>query len=90
MASARIQRWALTLGTYNYDICYKPGKEQVGADLLSRLPLPEAPKEVPIPADTILLMEYLQDSPTTAAQITLWTDRDPLLSRVRKMLLHGW
>ena len=35
-------------------------------------------------------MEYLQDSPTTAAQITLWTDCDPLLSRVRKILLHGW
>ena len=66
------------------------GKDQVSADLLSRLPLPEAPKEVPVPADTILLMEYLQDSPTTAAQIKSWTDRDPLLSRVCKILLHGW
>ena len=90
LASARIQRWALTLGAYNYEICYKPGKDQASADLLSRLPLPEAPKEVPVPADTILLMEYLQDSPITAAQIKSWTDRDPLLSRVRKMLLHGW
>ena len=70
--------------------CYKPGKDQVSADILSRLPLPEAPKEVPVPADTILLMEYLQDSPSTAAQIKSWTDRDPLLSRVRKTLLHGW
>ena len=35
-------------------------------------------------------MEYLQDSPTTAAQIKPWTDHDPLLSRVHKMLLHGW
>ena len=35
-------------------------------------------------------MEYLQDSPTTAAQIKSWTDHDPLLSRVRNMLLHGW
>ena len=63
----------------HYDICYKPGKDQVSADLLSRLPLPEAPKEVLVPADMILLMEYLQDSPTTAAQIKSWTDRDPLL-----------
>ena len=35
-------------------------------------------------------MEYLQDLPTTAAQIKSWTDCDPLLSRVCKMLLHGW
>lgn len=90
MASARIQRWALTLGAYDYSISYKPGKKQASADLLSRLPLPEFPKEVPVPADTILLMEYLQASPTTAAQIKSWTDRDPLLSRVRTMLLHGW
>ena len=69
LASARIQRWALTLGAYDYDICYKPGKDQASADLLSRLPIPEAPREIPVPADTVLLMEYLQDSPTTAAPI---------------------
>ena len=27
LASARIQRWALTLGAYNYKIQYKPGIE---------------------------------------------------------------
>ena len=35
-------------------------------------------------------MEYLQDSPTTAAQIKTWTDHDPILSRVRRLVLHGW
>ena len=90
LASTRIQQWALTLGAYNYDISYKPSKDQVSADLLSRLPLPEAPEKVPVPADTILLMEYLQASPTIATQIKTWTDRDLLLSRVRKMLLQGW
>jgi len=43
MALARIQRWALTLSAYNYSINYKPGKDQAGADLLSRLLLPEFP-----------------------------------------------
>ena len=90
LASARIQRWALALGTYDYNISYKPGKDQTNADLLSRLPLPEAPREVPVPADTILLMDYLQASPTTASQIKTWTDRDPVLSKLRKMLLQGW
>ena len=55
LASARIQRWALTLAAYDYNVSYKPGKDQASADLLSRLPLPEAPKEpdiVPISPKT--------------------------------------
>ena len=35
-------------------------------------------------------MECLQASPTTFAHIKSWTSRDPLLSKVRKMLLQGW
>ena len=41
MASARLQRWALTLSSYTYNIKYKSGKNQGNADALSRLPLPE-------------------------------------------------
>ena len=35
MASARLQRWALTLGTYSYVIKYKSGKQQGNTDALS-------------------------------------------------------
>ena len=38
-ANARIQRWALFLSQYNYDLIHKPGKENVIADALSRLPV---------------------------------------------------
>ena len=50
MASARIQRWALTLGAYTYQIRYKSSRDNSNADSLSRLPLPYAPTEVPRPA----------------------------------------
>ena len=43
MASARLQRWALTLSGYDYKIVYKSGKELCNADGLSRLPLPDSP-----------------------------------------------
>ena len=39
MASARIQRWALTLSNYQYTLEYKPGPSIGHADALSRLPL---------------------------------------------------
>ena len=90
LASARLQRWALTLGAYDYSICYKPGSSHSNADMLSRLPLPESPPDVPLPGETILLLEQLQSSPITAAQIKKWTSQDPVLSRVRNNVLHGW
>ena len=51
MSPARIQRWALTLGAYNYSIMYKAGKLNANADLLGHLPLPETPLEIPVPRD---------------------------------------
>ena len=82
MASAHLQHWALTLSAYDYSIAYKPGAQNGNADLFSRLPLPEAPKEVPMPGETVLLLETLQSSPITATQIKAWTARDSVLSRV--------
>lgn len=91
LASARIQRWALILGAYDYSIAYKPGPEHANADVLSRLPLPESPGEVPIPSETVLSMEMLLSTlPVTAKQVRRWTDRDPVLSRVRQQVLKGW
>ena len=88
--SARVQRWALTLSGYQYSIVYRPGSEQGNADGLSRLPLPTTPQDVPQPAETILLMERLEASLVTAAKIRIWTDKDPVLAKVRKYVLQGW
>ena len=92
MASSRIQRWALTLSAYNYRIVFKSGDSQANADAFSRLPLSESTADVPVPGDTIFMLETLRtgDSPVTAAEIKSWTDKDPILSRVRNMALTGW
>ena len=37
-ASARVQRWALTLSAYDYKLIYKPGTAHSNCDGLSRLP----------------------------------------------------
>jgi hypothetical protein len=89
LASARIQRWALTLGGYDYTIEYKPGESHSNADFLSRLPLPETSQNIPVPHETVFLMETLNSSPVTASQIKQWTSQDPLLSKVRDLIQHG-
>ena len=90
LASARIQRWALTLGAYDYQIMYKSGSEHGNADMLSRLPLPVSPTEVPVPGETIMLMDMLNSLPVTSHQIKIWTDHDPVSSKVRDSALKGW
>ena len=77
-ASSRIQRWALTLGAYNYSINYQPGTVMSHADALSRLPLRDSPTNVPTPGDLTLLINHLSTNCVTAATIKMWTDKDPL------------
>ena len=90
MASARLQRWALTLSSYHYSIKYRKGSHMCNADALSRLPLPDCPTNVPIPPETIALLEQLASVPLTAAQIRKMTDRDPVLAKVKQYTLKGW
>ena len=56
LASARIQRWALTLATYHV---YKKGSEISNADGSTRIPLPAASQNTPVPSKHVLLLEYL-------------------------------
>ena len=90
MESARIQWWALTLSAYQYTIQHKKGHDHAYGDVLSRLPLLDAPTQVPTPGDTVLLLEMLNSSPVTVQNIKQWTDRDPLLSRVQECVCNGW
>jgi len=88
MASARLQRWALTLSAYHYPI--KSGNWQGNADALSRFPLPESPPTVPIPPETVTIMEHLSQIPLTAAKPRQQTDCDPTLLKVKCYTKYGW
>ena len=90
MASGRVQRWALTLGAYQYTITFLKGSENSTADAVSRLPLPEMRTEPPKPAEVINLMEYLDTSPVTSSQICMWTEKDTVLVKVKQWTLSGW
>jgi hypothetical protein len=80
MAAARIQRWALLLAAYKYEAIYKEGKINGNADGLSRLPVSECEiEDIPIPGETILLIDHLDITPVQAEQIGKWIQQDPTL-----------
>ena len=89
LASARIQRWALTLSAYRYSIRYKAGKTLCNADALSRLPRPVTTMYDKSPGDLVQLVHHLEATTVSANEIKVWTDRDPILSQVKKFLLQG-
>ena len=82
-ASARIKRWSF-LSSYGYT------EAHANADALSRLPLPITLTKVEVEPELVLLMDQLQESPVSAADIKTWTRRDPKLSRVFKYVQRGW
>ena len=89
MASALLQRWALTLSSYAYNIKYKRGDNQGNTDALSRVPLPELPVTIPVPAETIASIECVRSIPLTAVKIKQLTNRDPILCKVKHYTQQG-
>ena len=80
LAAARLQRWAMLLSAYSYDIQFKPTSDHVNADGLSRLPLPEITVEGQSPDATIFNVAQIERLPVTAAQIRHATCKDAVLS----------
>ena len=58
---------------------YKPGHDHGNADMLSRLSLPEAPTDVPVPSETSPVVDMLLSLPVTVENIRQWTTKDPTL-----------
>ena len=59
--SPRMLRWSVILGAYDYELCYRPGKQLANADALSRLPLASTVTVTPPPLE-VLLLEVVPDA----------------------------
>ena len=87
VAAARLQRWALILSMYRYDIEYLRGTENVTADALSRLPGSDTSDRA------VHMLEDVEEGcsavddvlPVTASQVASATSRDSVLS-----VVLGW
>jgi hypothetical protein len=91
LASGRVQRWALLLSSHRYRLVHRSGVTLLKADALSRLPLPQRPDAVPVPAEVVLAMDSLDVGPVTSEDVRTWTRRDPHLSlAVRCCMTACW
>lgn len=88
LAAARIQRWALALSAYDYNIRYKKGSEISNADALSRLPCSSSE---PTEEDgEVIFFTITYQLPITYKEIGLATKYDPTMSKVQEYTSNGW
>ena len=81
LAAAHLQRWALILASYHYEVVFSRTLEHSNADGLSRLPAEKAGT----PEETLV-----NDLPVTARDIADATKKDPVLSKVLQLVKCGW
>ena len=87
LAAARMQRWALILSAYQYNIMYRNSKENTNADAMSRLPSSSNDSETE--RDDVFQTTFLDELPIRSEDIKQATKNDTILSQVLQYILHG-
>ena len=85
-----MQRWALFLSAYSYNIRFRPTKSHSNADGLSRLPLTDD-RTVGNPEDpSVFNVAQIAVLPIQAAEVAKATCTDPVLGKLLICLRQGW
>jgi hypothetical protein len=87
LAAARLQRWALILSAYDYQIKYRPCEANAEAEMLSRLPIAV---ELIDPNEKLYWIEHCEQLPVTAKEVAKETRKDPVLRLAYEKILRGW
>ena len=90
LAAARMQRWALTLSAYVYDIEFRPTGKHENADGLSRRPLTTEPAAANPDGPSVFNVMQMDTLPIKSSEIMAATWTDPILSKVLYCLRHRW
>ena len=90
LAAAHLQRWALLLSAYNYQLEFRSSQNYSNADGLSRLPL-KTEKPVTYSSEpTIFNIGQIESLPVFAHTVQTATRKDPMLSKVLHFTRNGW
>lgn len=87
MAAARLQRWALLLSAYSYEIEFKCTKDHANANGLSRLP--QGNRQLPGTCSAFVIGQ-IEALPITAEWLEIASCQDLLLSQVHGFIKDGW
>ncbi|UYV65508.1 K02A2.6-like [Cordylochernes scorpioides] len=87
LSTSRLQRWALILSAYTYDIKFRRTQDHGNADLLSRFPV--GCEEIPR-LNNVYALSFVKELPITAEEIATETEKDEVLSLAKFYTQQGW
>ena len=87
MVAARLQRWAIKLSAYTYEIEFRRTQDHSNADCLSRLPMHCVSTVGHTPEPALFNVSQIESLPVTSTQLTR---TDKVLSAVYKHVTKGW
>ncbi|XP_045450007.1 uncharacterized protein K02A2.6-like [Melitaea cinxia] len=89
---ARLQKMRMALQPYSFELNYKPGKELLVADHLSRSHLLETEENSDLKVEThvAMIMESYRISDKKLEELILETAKDEELMAVNKYIMEGW
>lgn len=93
MAASRVQRWAVTLAAYNFEIRYIQGKDNAVADSLSRMLSSVVPRAKENTAgDDYSYLNFVTDDilSLSSHEIKIETAKDPTLKLIKNYIENGW
>ena len=88
LAAARMQRWALVLSAYDYEIEFKRSEDHANCDALSRLP--HETSDLGSESSIYRVSAIDNDFPILAKDIARETQLDSVLSKVLHFVMSGW
>ena len=90
LAAARLQRWALLLAAYQYDIEHRSTEKHRNADCLSRLPIGSEGSSEGVVEVKLINTLHTESLPMNVDQVRKATQKDLILSRVLQFVMTGW
>ena len=92
IAAMRLQRWAIILAAYTFEVVVKSTTENANADCMSRLPVPGTAADVAtvgISEVPEILSVQLESLPVPTADIAAETAKNAVLSKVLRYVQEG-
>ena len=90
LAAAHLQRWAVLLSAYSYDVEFRRTERHANADSLSRLPLKSQCPNTGQDEATVFSLCQAEYLPVTALEVQKASRNDPILSKVFCYTKIGW
>lgn len=87
ITAARLQRWAMSMMAYDYEVVHKLSHEIPVSDALSRC---TSSGSETVAFEVNAIQDCIMEPPTSKERIRATSKKDPLMRQLYNQIMHGW